>query len=108
MCLVSIKRGYTLRVADTSKYDFNTGQVSLFCLIPQEIISTILLQNNIEDLIAFSMACRQFKKYSEHFALWRGMYKKIYGRQSRTKNCTKEVILKRLQEANMIKGNQVK
>ncbi len=105
--LASLKQGYNFREADTSKYDFNTGQTSSICSLPQEIFGAILLENNIEDLIAFSMVCRQFKKFSDHNEIWTGMYQKLYGRPSRAKNCKKAVILKRWQELNMPKGMRV-
>jgi hypothetical protein len=103
--LVALKRGYEFRPADISRYNFNTGQESLFFRLAQETISAILLENNLEDLIAFSLVCKQFKKWTEHAVIWREFFKRIYGRESRAKNVKKEIVLKRAQELNMTKGN---
>jgi ankyrin repeat protein len=105
--MLALKRGYEFRPADISRYNFNTGQESLFFRLAQETISAILLENNLEGLIAFSLVCKQFKKWTEHAVIWREFFKRIYGRESRAKNVKKEIVLKRAQELNMTKGNFV-
>lgn len=101
---MTVKKGYQFIPADISQYNFETGQESLIFALAQETIGTILMENNFEDLIAFSLVCRQFKKWSEHATIWRQFFKKIYGRESSSKNVKKELILKRAQELNMTKG----
>jgi ribosomal protein S21 len=91
-------------VADDSSYDFNTGQTSVICQFPQETVTSILVQNSVEDLLSFSMVCRQFKKWSSHSSIWNEIFKRTFGRECSRQNVKKELTAKKRAEHFMKKG----
>jgi ankyrin repeat protein/WD40 repeat protein len=99
-----LERGYECHEVDTSKYDLNTGQTSSFFKLASEVVASILVHASVDDLVSFSMVCRQFKQWSENSNIWKFHLKREYGTDAKTQSPKKELAVKWRTQVNMRKG----
>jgi hypothetical protein len=99
-----LERGYECHEVDTSKYDLNTGQTSSFFKLASEVVASILVHASVDDLVSFSMVCRQFKQWSDNSNIWKFHLKREYGTDAKTQSPKKELAVKWRTQVNMRKG----
>ncbi len=104
MIVEKLERGYECHEVDTSKYDLNTNQTSLFFKLATEVVASILVHVDVKDLVAFSMVCRQFKQWSDNSHIWKVQLAREYEIETNTQSPKKELALKWHTQVNMRKG----
>eukprot|EP01102_Stenamoeba_stenopodia_P019596 TRINITY_DN7441_c0_g1_i1.p1 TRINITY_DN7441_c0_g1~~TRINITY_DN7441_c0_g1_i1.p1 ORF type:complete len:1066 (-),score=201.45 TRINITY_DN7441_c0_g1_i1:27-3224(-) len=102
--LHKIEQGYEFYQAPKFDANTNTEQASPIMKLAKGIVTTILLNNSIIDVVSFSCACRQFKNWSDSNNLWKALYRREYGTGPKTDNPKKELAIKWHTQVNMRKG----
>ena len=102
-----LERGYECHEVDTSNYDLSTAQTSLFFKLAKEVVASILVYVNIDDLVAFSMVCRQFKQWSDMSHIWNLQISREFGIEAKSQNPKKEIATMWHTQVNMRKGRSI-